>query len=253
MDEPQPNTAPVEGAEASAQPIEAVQVEAEQPKEPAQEAPVESTDDTAEWLSKKGFDPSDPEFATKIAKSYREAEKLALTKAQEASELKKSLIPEPSTNPQTFDDPNLAALSDFAQEYKRDKQLTAFKEAHSDWAEYETAMVDVLQTPLNTPYGVYTRSQLVNMGIVTLDDVYAIAKGSAPVNTDQIKSQAQQEVLQTLANTQRAGSANAHASSTTPASSRVTAENVEAWWDGLGTAGRQDPANKALLDRILSS
>lgn len=258
MDEPQPNTAPIEGAEASAQPIDAVQVEAEQPQEPAQEAqaPSEeapSSDDTAEWLSKKGIDPSDPDSVLKLAKSYREAEKLALAKAQEASELKKSLMPEPSTNPQTFDDPNLAALSDFAQEYKREKQINAFREAHPDWKEHEPAMVEVLNTTLDTPYGQFTRSQLVNMGVMTLNDVYAMAKGSAPVNTEKIKTEAQQEVLQTLANTQRAGGANAHAMSATPAASRLTKENVDSWWEGLGTAGRKDPANKAMLDRILAS
>lgn len=252
MDNPQPETAPIEGVEASTQPVEA-QVEAVQPQEPAQETQAPSVDDTAEWLSKKGFDPSDPDSVLKMAKSYREAEKLALTKAQEASELKKSLTPEPSLNPQTFDDPNLAAVSEFAQEYKRDKQLNAFKEAHSDWNEYEPAMVNVLQSAVSTPYGEYTRSQLVNMGIISLDDVYAIAKGSAPVDTEQIKSQAQQEVLQTLANTQRAGGANAHAMSATPTSSRLTKENVDTWWEGLGTAGRKDPANRAQLDRVLNS
>lgn len=252
MENPQPETTPIEGAEASTQPID-VPVEAVQPIEPAQEAQAPSVDDTAEWLSKKGFDPSDPDFTTKIAKSYREAEKLALTKAQEASELKKSLMPEPSLNPQTFDDPNLAAVSEFAQEYKRDKQLNAFKEAHSDWSEHEPAMVNILQSAVETPYGAYTRSQLVNMGVLTLDDVYTMAKGSAPVNTEEIKTQAQQEVLQTLANTQRAGGANAHATSATPTSSRVTKENVEAWWDGLGTEGRKDPGNRALLDSVLSS
>lgn len=249
MDNPQPETTPIEGAEASAQPID-VPVEAVQPTEPAQEAQAPSVDDTAEWLSKKGFDPSDPDFTTKIAKSYREAEKLALTKAQEASELKKSLMPEPSLNPQMFDDPNLAAVSEFAQEYKRDKQLNAFKEAHSDWSEHEPAMVNILQSAVATPYGEYTRSQLVNMGVLTLDDVYTMAKGSAPVNTEAIKTEAKQEVLQTLANTQRAGGASAHATNAAPVAAKVTSANVEAWYAGLSPSERAKPENQRILSSL---
>jgi hypothetical protein len=72
-------------------------------------------------------------------------------------------------------------------------------------------MVNVLSQ--TAPNG-YTYSQLVNAGFMDLEAVYTMAKGSAPV--EQIQTQAKHEVLQTLANTQRAGGGNAHASNSNP-------------------------------------
>lgn len=199
---------PIEsGVEASTQPAEVENQSAEQPQEPVQEtmSQAPSEDDTATWLSSKGYNPNDPDSVMKLAKSYREAEKLALSKAQEASELRKSLGSEPIL-PQNGTDPT---VHEFIQDYRRDKQITSFKEAHPDWNQHEPAMVDILSK--TAPNG-YTYSQLVNAGFVALDDVYIMAKGKAPVDTQQIQSQAKQEVLQSLANTQRAGGGNAHAS-----------------------------------------
>jgi hypothetical protein len=80
-------------------------------------------------------------------------------------------------------------------------------------------MVEKLNEPVNTTYGVYTRSQLVNAGLLSLEDVYLMAKASTPVDTAQLQTQAKQEVLQTLANTQRAGGGNAQASNSNPQAS----------------------------------
>jgi len=107
-------------------------------------------------------------------------------------------------------------MSEFIQDYRRDKLINGFKESHSDWSQHEPAMVEILNQV--TPSG-YTVSQLVNAGLMSLEMVYATAKGLAPVNTDQIKTQAQHEVLQTLANTQRAGGGNAQASNPNPQAS----------------------------------
>lgn len=214
MAEPQPAAAPAEGATPVAQPTAVAPAPAGQPVEPAQQAQPQapSVDDTAEWLSKKGLDPSDPEFATKLAKSYREAEKLALRATQEASELKRTLTPPPNLMPQdgTQGDP---VIQEFVQDYRRDKLINGFKESHPDWHEHEPAMVQMLNQ--QTPSG-HTVTQLVNAGVMSLEMVYAAAKGLAPSNTEQIKTQAQQEVLQTLANTQRAGGGAQHATDTNP-------------------------------------
>ena len=214
MEETTTATPTANGVEASAQPVVEGQQAAAQPPEPQSPAPAPSTeDDTAEWLSKKGFDPSDPEAVMKIAKSYREAEKLAMSATREASELKKSLTPQGLPAQDGQSDP---MMQEFIQDYRRDKQISSFKDTHQDWQEHEPTMVNLLEEVVNTPYGAYKRSQLVNSGLLSLDDVYVMAKGSAPANTEAIKSQAQQEVLQTLANTQRAGGSTAHASNSNP-------------------------------------
>jgi hypothetical protein len=217
MEEPQPGAAPIDGAAAVAQPPVDAPAPAGQPQQPNVQTaqPAAQVDDTADWLSKKGIDPTDPEAVMKIAKSYREAEKLALSAAQEASELKKSLAPQgqPSSQDGTQGDP---MVQEMYQDWKRDKLVNGFKESHRDWQQYEPVMVEKLHEQVNTPYGVYSRSQLVNAGFMSLEDVYTMAKGSAPMQTEQIQAQAKQEVLQTLANTQRAGGGTAQASNSNP-------------------------------------
>jgi hypothetical protein len=215
MEPPQPNAAPVEGAVATAQPPEGAPQPAATPPEPtSQSQPAAQADDTAAWLQSKGVDPTDPEAFQKVAQMAYHSEKQMTKATQEASELKKSLTP-PTQQPQEGNgaDP---MVSEFLQDYRRDKLINGFKESHPDWNQHEPAMVGKLQEQVQTPYGVFTRSQLVNSGFMSLEDVYAMAKGSAPVDTAQIKTQAQQEVLQTLANTQRAGGGNAHASNPNP-------------------------------------
>lgn len=207
--EPQPNAAPTEGAVVTAQPTGEAQQPAAQPTEPTQGQPVAQADETAAWLQSKGIDPTDPASVQKIAEMARNSEKQMTKATQEASELKRSLTPA-AQQPQAGADP---AMGEFIQDYRRDKLITGFKEAHPDWREHESAMASILNQV--TPSG-YTNSQLVNAGLMSLDMVYATAKGTAPVNTEQIKTQAQQEVLQTLANTQRAGGGNAQASNTNP-------------------------------------
>jgi hypothetical protein len=212
MDTTTTEAAPVDGVAAATQPVDGAQPTAAQPPQPQSPSQPAQADDTAAWLQSKGVDPTDPEAFQKVAQMAYHSEKQMTKATQEASELKKSLTP-PATQPQDGADP---VMSEFVQDYRRDKLINGFKESHKDWNEHEPAMVAKLNEQVNTSYGVYTRSQLVNAGLLSLEDVYSMAKGSAPVNTEQIKTQAQQEVLQTLANTQRAGGGNAHASNSNP-------------------------------------
>lgn len=204
--------APTDGAVATAQPVEGAQPTAAQPQEPvSQSQPPAQADDTAAWLQSKGVDPNDPEAFQKVAQMAYHSEKQMTKATQEASELKRSLTPsQPQPDQNGYVDPS---MQEFIQDYRRDKQINSFKEAHPDWNQHESTMVNVLgQT---APNG-YTYSQLVNAGVIDLEAVYTMAKGSAPANTEQIRTQAQQEVLQTLANTQRAGGGNAQASNSNP-------------------------------------
>lgn len=214
--EPTTTVAPPDGgAGAPAEPAEGAQQTAAQPPEPtSQSQPVAQADDTAAWLQSKGVDPNDPEAFQKVAQMAYHSEKQMTRATQEASELKKSLTqPTPQPKDGSGTDP---MMSEFIQDYRRDKLINGFKESHTDWNQHEPAMVEILGQA--SPSG-YTYSQLVNAGVISLETVYAMAKSAAPVNTEQIKTQAQQEVLQTLANTQRAGGGNAHASNSNPQAS----------------------------------
>lgn len=203
------------GVEASTQPAAPDAQAAEQPQteQPTQSAPSE--DDTAEWLVKKGLDPKDPEFAMKIAKSYREAEKLALKSAEKASQLEKSLS-QPQSSLEEGVDPNMAAITSYIQRQEQKERLNDFKQAHPDWQQYDTTMGELLTEPLQTMYGEVTRKDLIDSGLLSLEDVYAMAKGATPVDTTEIQAKTRTEVLQTLANTQRAGGATAQASVSNP-------------------------------------
>lgn len=205
--------APTDGVVATTQPVEGAQPTAAQPTEPvSQSQPPAQADDTAAWLQSKGVDPNDPEAFQKVAQMAYHSEKQMTKATQEASELKRSLTQpsEPQQPNQGYAD---AGMQEFMQDYRRDKQINSFKETHPDWSQHEPAMVGVLNQ--TAPSG-YTYSQLVNAGVIDLEAVYTMAKGSAPGNTEQIRTQAQQEVLQTLANTQRAGGGNAQASNSNP-------------------------------------
>ena len=211
MDETTTGAVPTDGAAAAAQPVEGAQATAVQPTEPQSQSQPAQADDTAAWLQSKGLDPNDPESFQKLVGMAYNSEKQMTKATQRASELERALTPQ---SPQQPDGSGVdPAMQEFIQDYKRDKLIKNFQESHSDWQQYESSMEQLLYQ--SSPSG-YTYGQLVNAGIIGLDAVYAIAKASAPVNTDQIKQQAQQEVLQTLANTQRAGGSNAHASAATP-------------------------------------
>lgn len=200
----QPTAEPVEGAGAPAQPTPQEPAPAPQAQEPVSQSQPAQADDTAAWLQSKGVDPSDPEAFKKVVSMAYNSEKQMTKATQEASELRKSLTPGPVEKPQGYQatDP---VMSEFIQDYRRDKLINNFKQSHQDWQQHEPAMAELLNQQVSTAYGVMTRSQLVNAGVISLEDIYSMAKGSAPVNTDQVKAETRQEVLQTLANTQRAG------------------------------------------------
>jgi hypothetical protein len=169
----------------------------QQPQEPSED------DNSIEWLvQQKGVDPTSPDAIEKVARMYREAEKRMHDVTTKASQLDKSL-----QAPQQSDE-----FKEFISDYKRDKMLNQFKDSTPDWREHEPVMVEKLAETVNTPYGVYTRSDLVNAGILTLHDVYAMARGSAP----QQKSEDVQQVLRSIANKQLAGANTPNAIKSTP-------------------------------------
>lgn len=218
MEETTPDVPPAEGSTAVEHP-EAVQDTAVQPQEPSSTPPAtDSSDevDPVKWMESVGINPNDPDAVAKLAKKARNAEKLMHEATVEASQLRNLFSPK---QPQVYEqgvDPNLAAISEFAQEYRQDKLLQDFKERNRDWQQYAQPMQQLLSEPITTSYGTFTREQYVEAGMMTLDDIYKLAKADTPVDTQAIKAETQKEVLQTLANTQRAGGGVANASNSRP-------------------------------------
>lgn len=85
----------------------------------------------------------------------------------------------------------------------------------------EPQMIEVLADP--------QKRLMVQEGILSLDDVYAIARGSASDNTASIKSQGGQEALQKLAQKQQSQTprGNATNSAQMSASTKITPQNVD--------------------------
>lgn len=207
--------APETGAGAPAQPAEGAQTTAAEATQPQQSQgqPAQADQEYAAWLQSKGITP-DSDAAHKAAQMAYNSEKLMTRATMEASELKKSLAPNQPAQPAQGGQVD-NGMQEFIADYRRDKLISSFKESHSDWKDHEPAMVKLLSEA--TPSG-YTRSQLVNAGVLSLEDIYTMAKLAAPDNTKQIQAQTRDEVLQALANTQRAGGGNAHASNPNPQS-----------------------------------
>jgi len=177
---------------------------------PTSQEPAQADPEYAAWLDSKKLDGTSADAFEQAAKMAYNSEKLMTKATQEASELKRSLT---GTTPAS--DGQDPGMGEFIADYKRDKMIGTFKESHKDWQQHEPAMASLLQEQVQTPDGVFTRSQLVNAGYASLEQIYREAKGSSP-DTNSIKSEAKQEVLQQLANTQRAGGALPNASQSNP-------------------------------------
>lgn len=195
------------------QPAEAVQTADSEPQQPEQEdatpeAPAEqadNADDLTNYWAKKGIDITTPEGQAAAAKSYREAEQALSRKAQEASQLKKSLVDQPVTV--DSDNPLVQSLAEEVVTMKRQAMIDSFtskvnmnSEQESQFAKY---IVDT------------NKAELINSGYLTLDEAYKLS-GVGSVDPSTYKSQGKQEALQTLANKQTATAPKGSATTSAP-------------------------------------
>ena len=200
-----------------------------------------SEEDLSDWAAKKGIDLTTPEGQAKALKSMRESEKAFHAKAQQASELEKSLTnPAPDTNASEAQQ----ALA-IASQLQNEKIIREWKESNNVTAEEDTAMGEYAKANPRA-------AELLMNGSLTLDEFRAIAVPAQRIDKEAIRKEGGQEALETLANKQRAtavkGSASSAQSSTT-----LTRDNVDQWYSSLGPDGRKDPKNQATLERILAS
>lgn len=211
-------------------------------EQPAEQPADTSEDDLGDWAAKKGIDLSTPEGQAKALKSWREAEKTMHNKAQEASELSKQLNEQPPV--EVSQDPMVQEALNRAARAERSVSIREWREARGVTTEQDRAMAAFVQA--NPEKG-----HLLSMGYLTLDDLFKIS-GAGEADPEALKAQGKQEALQSIANKQRTTAVSGKAVAT-GVPEGLNKQTVGTWWDSLGTEGRQNPENRAKLDRILSS
>lgn len=183
------------------QPAEAVTTADSEPQQPEQEdatpeAPAEqadNADDLTDYWAKKGIDITTPEGQAAAAKSYREAEQALSRKAQEASQLKKSLVDQPVTV--DSDNPLVQSLAEEVVTMKRQAMIDSFTSKVNMTSEQEAEFAKYI---IDT-----NKADLINGGHLTLEEAYKLS-GVGSVDPSTYKSQGKKEALQTLANKQTA-------------------------------------------------
>lgn len=187
VETPQPEQA--EPAEAESTPEDNSQVAT------TDEEPAKSDNSTVEWLKKKGVDPDSPEAIEKVAEMARNAEKAMHEKAQKARELEKSTeikaeeVPADAT-PQDIDNIRVRNI-------EMRQELNDWRLNNPDKREYEEAMTKVL----NEKPAI---KAMVREGYMSVDELYAMAKGMDSGHEATVKSQTKRETLEELAQKQQA-------------------------------------------------
>ena len=188
----------------TAQPTEQEQPEAvtttEEPNstDPSSDAPAPADnaeeEDLADYWSKKGIDITTPEGQRKAAQSYREAERAMTRKSQEASKLSQQLTEQPVEELST--DPLVQELANEVVTMKRAQMASSFRERVNLTADAEQKMATYLtENP--------QKIQLVNAGLLSLDEVYSLS-GAGNQDPEVLKKQGGQQALTELAQKQRA-------------------------------------------------
>lgn len=195
------------------QPAEAVTTADSEPQQPEQEdatpeAPAEqadNADDLTDYWAKKGIDITTPEGQAAAAKSYREAEQALSRKAQEASQLKKSLVDQPVTV--DSDNPLVQSLAEEVVTMKRQALIDTFTSKVNMTSEQEAQFAKYI---IDT-----NKADLINGGYLTLEEAYKLS-GVGSVDPSTYKSQGKKEALQTLANKQTATAPKGNATTMAP-------------------------------------
>lgn len=193
------------GAETTAQPeeqhAEAVTTTEGEPtqtntvSEETTEQPTEA-DAVVTWMQKKGIDPTDPEALSKLANMAQNAEKQMHKATVDASALKKQLEQSPGGELDT-DNELVKELYGEVTAVKRAQAIDSFKQEVGLTAEQEKQMVGYLS---ENP----TIGQLVNMGHLSLPQLYAMSVGSQ-IDTAKLKQDGGRDALQQLKNKQMSG------------------------------------------------
>lgn len=193
---------------------------ADVPEESGGEEPAPDTEDKKlqKFAKSQGLELDSPN-AIKAAQIAMKAQSEATRNYQKTAELEKAANItneqiDPSATPEQRDNIRVRNL-----ELKSD--IREWKYQNQDKLALEPQMVEILADP--------SKKLLVQEGYLSLDDVYAMARGSASDNTASIKSQGGQEALQKLAQKQQAQAPRGNATNSAQMSgaSKITPQNVD--------------------------
>ena len=208
----------------------AVEETTEQPtsQEEAKESMEDSTqnanesqtgDEIEEFLAKKGIKLDDPEALRKVADMYRNVEKDYGKKSQEKAQLERQIAQMNAVQPTitNANDP-MERIQNLERQLASDRQLQAVKDwkaAKNPTPEVEAKMIEYLEKPLvsngipqtDAQGNPLTNNFLVNMGVMSYDDVYKLVGGDS-FKADAIKQELKTAVANEIAAKQTAKSPN---------------------------------------------
>jgi hypothetical protein len=177
-------------------------------------------DEIEEFLAKKGIKSDDPDALRKVADMYRNVEKDYGKKSQEKAQLERQIAQMNSVQPQIIDanDP-MERIQNLERQLASDRQLQAVKDwkaAKNPAPEVEAKMIDYLSKPLisngipqtDTQGNPLTNNFLVNMGVMSYDDVYKLVGGDS-FKADAVKQELKTAVAHEIAAKQTAKSPSA--------------------------------------------
>lgn len=184
-----------------------------EPSEPSQDAePSEASapqvdDKLTKFAKSQGIDLDSPS-AIKAAQIAMKAQSEATRNYHKSAELEKvtNIAPEQVPADATPQQQENVRIRNLELKY----EIQGWKMQNQDKLALESDMVNILNDP--------NKKLLVQEGLLTLDDIYSLAKASSPDNSAEVKSQGKREALQSLAHKQQAAVPAGHATnpSTTP-------------------------------------
>ena len=182
-------------------------------------------DEIEEFLAKKGINKDDPDALRKVADMYRNVEKDYGKKSQEKAQLERQ-IAQMNVQPVMSDanDP-MERIQNLERQLASDRQLTAVKEwkaAKNPSPEVEAKMIDFLEKPLvsngipqtDNSGNTLTNNFLVNMGVLSYDDVYKLVGGES-FKAEAVKEELKNAVANEIAAKQTAKSPSALSTNST--------------------------------------
>lgn len=202
-------------------------------QEEAMEAPVDSTnanksqtgDEIDEFLAKKGIKSDDPDALRKVADMYRNVEKDYGKKSQEKAQLERQIAQMNAVQPTQNVNDTMTRIQNLERQLASDRQLQAVKEwkaAKNPSPEVEAKMVEYLGKQvisngipqIDNQGNPVTNNFLVNMGVLSYDDVYRLVGGDS-FKADAVKQELKTAVANEIAAKQTAKSPAALATNST--------------------------------------
>jgi hypothetical protein len=190
-------------------------VDAQTDQTPTTDAPeagdtpqADGEQDINAWLKAKGIDPSSPEAVAKVAEMARNAEKRMHQTTAEASQLKRAITKEQSQAETSIpehlqNDPFVSQLVKRLDAHDAalgtitvTSEVSAYFNAKPEAAAYEEQMAEIVN---NRP----EVGQAVREGILSLDDLYAMASASGDA-LSKAKAEGGKEALTAVADKQQA-------------------------------------------------